>query len=565
MVSQPGSMTDANPKQIRTQILGGGRDVGRSCVVTTLDNDITIMFDCGVHPGYADEKRFPDFKSIPNLANLSLVLITHFHLDHAAALPLLTETLGINVPVYMTSATIDLARLIIEDFLRTSNARGQHVPFDSASTERALSRVRILTADKPITPPELPSVRVTAHHAGHALGACMFSVETDAYSVVYTGDYATLSERHLRAARLPACLRPNLLITEATYCNIARRTSRRAQEDALMRAVRTSVSNGGRVLITVPAMGRVQEICAVFDAHWSAHDLRDIPVYVAEGLASRACDVYGHYGGAPCEVRPFNRAHWHRVVGEGAPSCILFATPGNLATGLSLDVFREWAGDERNLVVVPGFSFSNALAASLGEMDICCQVFNMSMSSHADAAGIRFVIRALMPDNVMLVHGEEGKVMRFQKALAGEFGVPVLAPRNGEVVEVDCPAIGERQWRGELGNVGESEIVKEYLKGQNACEAGFCGVGYEERKIDGRVPMLRSGLEERTGIEKISDREYRYMECVLVSLIEEEQLMLVEWTRPEYRPHARELLNVIDKQLATQLAHGSPQQSSDQS
>lgn len=37
--------------QIKVMPLGAGQDVGRSCVIVTL-NGRTIMFDCGAHMGF---------------------------------------------------------------------------------------------------------------------------------------------------------------------------------------------------------------------------------------------------------------------------------------------------------------------------------------------------------------------------------------------------------------------------------------------------------------------------------------------------------------------------------
>jgi Cft2 family RNA processing exonuclease len=90
---------------------------------------------------------------------------------------------------------------------------------------------------------------------------------------------------------------------------------------------------------------------------------------------------------------------------------VMFATPGNLSTGVSLDILRVWCGDARNVVVVPGYCFANTLAARLQEgcdsgegMDIRCTLLNMSFSAHADARGITRTIRRLKPRAVMLVH-----------------------------------------------------------------------------------------------------------------------------------------------------------------
>ena len=38
-------------------------DVGRSCVLVSLGGK-NVMFDCGMHMGYQDERRFPDFAYI---------------------------------------------------------------------------------------------------------------------------------------------------------------------------------------------------------------------------------------------------------------------------------------------------------------------------------------------------------------------------------------------------------------------------------------------------------------------------------------------------------------------
>lgn len=68
--------------------LGAGQDVGRSCILVQI-GDKRVIFDCGLHMGYNDGKKFPDFprlqkkfgnKSMDDIVDL--VLVSHFHLDH---------------------------------------------------------------------------------------------------------------------------------------------------------------------------------------------------------------------------------------------------------------------------------------------------------------------------------------------------------------------------------------------------------------------------------------------------------------------------------------------------
>lgn len=85
--------------------IGAGQEVGKSCVVVTI-NDKKIMFDCGMHMGYSDNRRYPDFSLISKSGDfnnsLTCIVVTHFHLDHIGALPYFTEVCGYNGPIYMT-------------------------------------------------------------------------------------------------------------------------------------------------------------------------------------------------------------------------------------------------------------------------------------------------------------------------------------------------------------------------------------------------------------------------------------------------------------------------------
>ncbi len=50
------------------------------------------------------------------------------------------------------------------------------------------------------------------YYAGHVLGACMFYIENQGTSVVYTGDFNSSADRHLGAAWIEK-LFPDLLIS----------------------------------------------------------------------------------------------------------------------------------------------------------------------------------------------------------------------------------------------------------------------------------------------------------------------------------------------------------------
>ncbi len=76
--------------------LGAGREVGRSCILLSLHN-YNILLDCGIHMGFSDARRYPDFSFLGSDCKtvLDCVLISHFHLDHVGALPYLTGMLTV--------------------------------------------------------------------------------------------------------------------------------------------------------------------------------------------------------------------------------------------------------------------------------------------------------------------------------------------------------------------------------------------------------------------------------------------------------------------------------------
>lgn len=49
-----------------------------------------VMLDCGIHPGLQGEGSLP-YLSAEDLDTIDVALITHFHLDHCAAVPYLLE------------------------------------------------------------------------------------------------------------------------------------------------------------------------------------------------------------------------------------------------------------------------------------------------------------------------------------------------------------------------------------------------------------------------------------------------------------------------------------------
>ena len=48
-----------------------------------------MLLDCGVHPGFSGLRSLPYLDTV-DLSTVDALLVTHFHLDHCAAVPYVT-------------------------------------------------------------------------------------------------------------------------------------------------------------------------------------------------------------------------------------------------------------------------------------------------------------------------------------------------------------------------------------------------------------------------------------------------------------------------------------------
>lgn len=291
------------------------------------------------------------------------------------------------------------------------------------------------------------------------VGAAMFWIRVGNQSVVYTGDYNMTPDRHLGAAWIDKC-RPDLLITESTYATTIR-DSKRCRERDFLKKVHECVDRGGKVLIPVFALGRAQELCILLETYWERMNLK-FPVYFAVGLTEKANNYYKMFITWTNQkirktfvqrnmfdfkhIKPFDRAY---IDNPGA--MVVFATPGMLHAGLSLQIFKKWAPNENNMVIMPGFCVQGTVGHKILNgakkiefenrqiVEVKMSVEYMSFSAHADAKGIMQLIQYCEPRNVMLVHGEAAKMEFLKDKIKQEFHIDCFNPCNGETCTITTP------------------------------------------------------------------------------------------------------------------------------
>ena len=440
--------------------LGAGQEVGRSCLVLKYKGK-TIMFDCGVHPAYSGLVALPYFDSI-DPSEIDLLLITHFHIDHSAALPYFLFKTNFKGKVYMTHSTKAIYRLMLADFARVGKAATEEQIFDENDLQKSMEMIEVLDYHQEV---ETCGVRFWSYAAGHVLGAAMFMVDIAGVRFLYTGDYNREEDRHLKGAELPM-IPPDIICIESTY-GVQTHLPLYEREKLYTEVIADTLQKGGRVLCPVFALGRTQELLLLLEEYWSQHpELHRFPVFYASPLAKRCMSVYQTYinqmnnkiKNKVSQGNPFDFKFIQNLSGisdfEDTGPCVVFASPGMLQSGFSRQLFDRWCQNSKNALVIPGYCPEGTLAKHVltepkevqllsGQVvPLKMSVHYISFSAHADYTQTSEFLSTLNPAKVVLVHGEASEMGRMKSALQRRFenegkSIEIFNPKNCQTVSME--------------------------------------------------------------------------------------------------------------------------------
>ncbi|KAJ2357075.1 endoribonuclease ysh1, partial [Coemansia erecta] len=451
---------------LRITPLGAGREVGRSCIVLEYKGK-TIMLDCGLHPGYEGMNSLPFFDEVDPAA-VDLMLVTHFHTDHAAAVPYYLEKTPFRGRTFMTRPTKGVFRWLATDYIRVTNTSNSDSSalYTEAELISAHAKIEEIDVHQQV---EVSGIRFTAYNAGHVLGAAMFLIEIAGVKILYTGDYSREEDRHLIPAENPG-VSVDVLITESTY-GLHNHEPRVDRERALTKQIHNVVRRRGNCLLPVTALGRTQELLLILEEYWTRNvsELDNVPVYFISALGKTGTQLYQKYvmdmsqriqrqlsrsGRNPFDFRYIKTRRGLTEVPDMGP-CIVLATPGMLQSGVSRQLLERWAPRPENALIITGYSVEGTTARDLstnssineiqslkgGRVPLNMMVSTISFSAHVDGAQNCAFIDEIRAPVVVLVHGEENTMMRLRANLVDKYKgsnyeLAVHAPRNSSAVEL---------------------------------------------------------------------------------------------------------------------------------
>jgi metallo-beta-lactamase family protein len=438
-------------------------------------NGRQVLLDCGLFQGVKDLRernwRPPPFSP----PEIDAVVLSHAHLDHSGALPLLVRR-GFRGPIFCTPATASLLELLLLD--------SAHIQEQDAARANRLGYSRHRPALPLYTVDDARSAlrQVAAHgygarfdvtagfsatlrRAGHILGSATAELEIEGsrrLRVVYSGDLGRWGRPILRDPE--RVQRAEVLLVESTYGDRLHAADAAAE---LARVVNETAERRGALLIPAFAVGRTQELI------WTLRQLEDagriptLPVFVDSPMAIDATDIYcRHPEDHDLEMAllmdekrcPLCCKQYH-LVREAEASKRLNAFRGPLvivsASGMAtggriLHHLAHRLPDTRTTVLLVGFQAAGtrgralqAGAASVRihgrDVPVRARVESLDgLSAHADRAELLRWLRGFEspPDQVYVVHGEAAAAAALTAAISEELRWRAGVARDGEVVSL---------------------------------------------------------------------------------------------------------------------------------
>jgi hypothetical protein len=453
---------------VRLTFLGGGRQVGRSCLLLQTPNS-KILLDCGVDVSSSGQDKFPYF-NVPefDISQLDAVIITHAHLDHTGLLPYLYK-MGYKGPVYMTAPTRDIAALLALDFIGVAYKQAAQPLFNSKDIKEMVKHSVCLNYNE--VTDVTPDVRLTMYNAGHVLGSAMvhLNIGNGAHNLLYTGDYKYAKTRLLDPA-ISTFPRVESVITESTYGSKNDvLPPRNVTEEKFFDLVEETIKKGGKVLIPELGLGHAQEALLRVEEAIRTGRLPKIPMYI-DGMIWDINAIHTAYPDFLSnsvrnqifqDKNPFISDIFARVgshqerkkVIEGGP-CIVIATSGMLVGGASVEYLKNFAENPDNLMILSCYQGPGSIGRQIQDgakvvtvedegkniqlnINFRVELLN-GLSPHAGRNELIGFFNNMhpKPKRIIINHGEVSKSLDLASALYKLNRVETNVPRTLETIRL---------------------------------------------------------------------------------------------------------------------------------
>ena len=421
---------------INLSFLGGIREVGRSATLVDSGSN-RVVIDYGIKINVKPTEYPKKIKG-----KLDAILLSHAHLDHSGALPILFHQ-GRKIPVFGINITKPLIKMLLIDSHKIARYEGEKEMYDKRDIKKTTNNFNPIKYRKTF---RIGNIKVTPFDAGHIPGSVMYLLEIKGKRVLYACDYNISDTRLVKGAdmNLPDV---HYLITESTYAQ-REHPDRHGEERKMMKTIKETLANDGIALVSSFAIARTQEMLLIMDEYEPK-----AKIYV-DGMAQKATKIIARYPELLSEYNILEKVLQRLDIqtinnpkkrkGILKKPCIIVTTSGMLSGGPVVNYLEKLYDKENCSLILTGFQVPGTEGAVLletghyihGDLDLKLKmnVRKFDFSSHSSRTDLFRFVKKLNPEKVFCVHGDNTE--GFAEELR-ENGFDAIAPKDDRVFKLD--------------------------------------------------------------------------------------------------------------------------------
>jgi metallo-beta-lactamase family protein len=433
-----------------------------------------LLLDCGLFQGLKAlrERNWQPFPFEP--ASIDAVLLSHAHLDHSGALPLLVRR-GFRGPIYCTPGTADLLEVLLLDAAHLQEEEAsfanrhrtsKHAPaLPLYSVDDAHAALRLLRP-QPFGRrfAACKDVGATFHHAGHILGSAIVDLEVGGHAprrLVFSGDLGRYGRPILRDPE--AIANADVILVESTYGD---RVHPPQPHQDLAQIVRQGAERGSVILVPAFAVGRTQELLFALRELEGQGAIPPLPVFIDSPMAIDVTEIYarhreefdetmrrlvasGVYPLRPQKLELLRTTEQSKRLNRERGPMIIISASGMATGGRVLHHLTRLLPDPEAIVLLVGFQAAGTRGRALLEGAKTLRIFGQEIgvrarvvkldgfSAHADRDELlRWLGGFARPRALYAVHGEAQAADSFAAEVRHRLGWDARAAVDGEVVDL---------------------------------------------------------------------------------------------------------------------------------
>lgn len=459
------------------KFLGAVRTVTGSSHLVTLESS-EVLIDAGLFQGPRDEsyKINTTFRYNPHTINA--LVLSHAHIDHSGNIPTLIKK-GLHCKIYASSATKDLAKLMLEDSGKIQEEDVKYVNkinkrmglplrkplYTKKDAAKAIKRFRPISYGQRFCIAK--NIFVTLYDAGHILGSSIVVLDIkDNQKNIRLGYAVDLGRNNLPLLNNPVVPEGlDYLIIETTYGARLHAPITDAK-NKLKDAINRTVERRGKILIPSFTLERTQEVLYFLNELLKEKSIPSMPIYVDSPLATDITELFRYHldyldtqtrraikeGNSPFDflnLRYIRDQKESKALNTDKRPMIIIAGSGMCESGRILHHLKNNIEDSRNTILVVGYMAQDTLGKRIVDRVRIVRIFGVeyelnaqvvvinSFSAHADKNDlIDFISQALPLKCIFLVHADPEQSQALFEALKQK-GLNAYIPVKDEEVLLD--------------------------------------------------------------------------------------------------------------------------------